>query len=94
MVQPVLTIGAILAAILIALSFVLIKATSKKSYVAYFPGFVVATAGIVFLVLATMAGKVDIMGAGFGGWGIASLFAAAIGLIITALTDSFANAKA
>ncbi|GAA0425132.1 MAG: hypothetical protein ACQEWU_07990 [Bacillota bacterium] len=94
MVQSVLTIGAILAVILVAISLVLLKATSKKSYTGYIPGFLLVIVGIVFLVLATLVEKVDIMGAGFGGWGIAALFASAIGLIITALTDSYANAKA
>ncbi len=94
MFQSVLTIGAILVVAVVAVSLILLKATSKESYTGYFPGILIGLAGLVFLMLASVIGKVEIMGAGLGGWGIASLFAAAIGLIITALTDTYANVKA
>ncbi|RFA36659.1 hypothetical protein CAI16_04555 [Virgibacillus dokdonensis] len=94
MFQSVLTIGAILVVAVIVLSLVLLKATSKDSYTGYFPGIGVGLAGLVFLMFAASIDKVEIMGAGLGGWGIASLFAAAIGLIITALADTYANVKA
>ncbi len=94
MFQSVLTIGAILAVAVVAVSLILLKATSKESYTGYFPGILIGLTGLVFLMLASVIGKVEIMGAGLGGWGIASLFAAAIGLIITALTDTYANVKA
>ncbi|HLR68301.1 hypothetical protein [Virgibacillus alimentarius] len=93
MIQSVLTIGAILTVASLVLSFILLKATPKEKFMSYIPGAVFFAAGLILLLFATF-GKVEIMGAGLGGWGIASLFAAAIGLIITAILDSFQNAKA
>jgi hypothetical protein len=94
MLQSVLTIGAILVVAVIVVSLILLKATPKESYVGYYPGILVGLAGLVFLTIAAAFGKIEIMGAGLGGWGIASLFSAAIGLIITALTDTYAHARA
>ncbi|WP_042222278.1 hypothetical protein [Oceanobacillus manasiensis] len=94
MVESVLTVGGITAAVLVAISLFISKAVSKDKHIGYFPSLIVALMGGVFVVLAALVGKVDIMGLGFGGWGIAFFFAAALGIIITAILDSYANAEA
>lgn len=91
MVQSVLTIGAVMTIILIALEYILLKASGKNPYLAYLPGFIVFPAGILLIVIATIAGKIEIMGAGLGGWGIACMFSAAISFIITAIIDSYTS---
>lgn len=88
MISATITIGGILTVISIILGFVLVKATPKTSYKSYIPSAIFFFGGLILLLFATLV-KVDILGAGFGGWGIASLFAAAIGFVVTATTDSF-----
>lgn len=88
MIGTVFTIGAILAVIAIILGVVLIKTTSKAAYTGYIPGAAFGAIGLIFLLIATLA-KVEFMGAGLGGWGIACLFAAAISFIITSTVDAF-----
>ncbi|APC49214.1 hypothetical protein [Virgibacillus halodenitrificans] len=94
MASSVIIIGAILAAIVIIVNLVVSKATSKEKFTGYFPSVIVALAGFAFLFMAPIVEKVDMMGAGYGGWGIACLFAAALGFIITSLVESYANVKA
>lgn len=94
MVESVITIGGITAAVLVAISLFFSKALSKNNYLGYVPSFLIALAGGVLVTLAAVAGKVDIMGLGYGGWGIAFLFAAATGLIVTSIIDSYANVEA
>ncbi len=89
MIQATLTIGAVLTVALLLVSIILVKVTPKKSYVTYFPGFIFFAAGLILLLFATLLDRIWIMGAGLGGWGIASLFAAAISLMVTAIFDSF-----
>lgn len=90
LVQSVITIGAVLTVLMILLGYVLLK-SSPTSYVPYYPGLAVFGVGIVLIVIATIAGKIVIMGAGLGGWGIACLFSSAIGLIITSILDAYAS---
>lgn len=89
MIQAVITYGAILTVALLIVSLILVKATPKKSYVAYFPGFIFFGIGLILLLFATIFDRIWIMDAGLGGWGIASLFAAAISLIISAVVDTY-----
>ena len=91
MVQSVVTIGAVMTVIMIALGYILLKASGKNPYLPYIPGMVVFAAGILLIVIATIAGKIEIMGAGLGGWGIACMFSAAIGMIITAIIDTYTS---
>lgn len=93
MFQSVLTIGIILVVISVVLSVVILKATPKEKYTGYIPCGLFFAAGLILLLFATY-GKVEVMGAGLGGWGIACLFASAIGFIITSIVDSNANATA
>lgn len=93
MFQTVLTIGIILTVIAIVLSVILLKATPKEKFTGYIPNMLFFAAGLVLLLFATY-NKVEIMGAGLGGWGIAFLFSAAIGFVITSIIDSFTNATA
>ncbi|PAV30945.1 hypothetical protein CIL05_04315 [Virgibacillus profundi] len=91
MIQSVFLIGAILTVAIVVINIVLLKASPKEKYTCYYPSFVFIIAGLLFLGLASLMDKVEVMGAGLGGWGIASLFAAAIGLIVTSILDSNAN---
>ena len=94
MIQSVFTIGIVLTVALLILSLILLKATPKEKYIGYFPAIISFAAGLILLLFATLLEKADIMGAGFGGWGIACLFASAVSLIITAVADSYQNAAA
>jgi len=87
-IESVFTIGGVLAVISIIAGLILIKATGKASYIGYVPGAIFFAGGLVLLLLASIMGKTEWMGAGLGGWGIASLFAAAIGFIITSTADA------
>lgn len=88
--------GAILTPALLIISLILVKVTSKKSYVAYFPGFLLFATGLIFLLIATLFDRIHLFGteAGFGGWGIACLFAAIISLVITAVVDTYRQPSA
>lgn len=94
MIQATLTIGVILTIGLLIVSLILVKATPKKSYVTYFPGFIFFAAGLILLLFATILDRIWIMGAGLGGWGIACLFAAAVSLIVTAVVDAYRQVEA
>lgn len=89
MIQATLTIGAVLTVALLIISFILVKATPKKSYATYFPGLIFFAAGLILLLFATILDRIWIMGAGLGGWGIACLFAAGISLMVTAIMDTY-----
>ena len=93
MIQSVFTIGIILIVVAVAVSLILLKAPPKEKYIGYAPNMLLGAAGLILLLVATY-GKIEVMGAGLGGWGIACLFASAIGFIVTAVVDSFANANA
>lgn len=89
MIQSVFTIGIILTAAILIVSFILVKVTPKTKYISYYPCIFLFGAGLILLLLATIVEKTEIMGAGFGGWGIACLFAASVGFIVTAILDTF-----
>ncbi|SET59750.1 hypothetical protein SAMN05216389_11651 [Oceanobacillus limi] len=93
LVQSVITIGAVLTALAILLGFILIKILRNATYIYYFPCLVLFGSGIVFLLAAMAVGKVDIMGAGLGGWGIATLFASGISFMVTTVNDVYARAE-
>ncbi|WP_156292023.1 hypothetical protein [Oceanobacillus salinisoli] len=88
MIESVLTIGGILAFIAFVVSLLLVKATPKDKYIAYLPGFLLAAAGLIFVLAASFV-NVEMMGAPLGGWGIACLFSAAISLIFTSIFDAY-----
>lgn len=89
MIQATLAIGAVLTVVLLIVGFILLKATPAKSYATYIPGFVFFGAGLILLLFATILDRIWIMGTGLGGWGIASLFAAAISLVVLAVFDAY-----
>lgn len=91
MIESVVMIGAVMTIIMILVGFLLLKASGKNPYLAYIPGMVVFPTGILLIVIATIAGKIEILGAGLGGWGIAFLFSSAIGFIITAIIDTYSS---
>lgn len=94
MIQSVFTVGIILTVVVLVLNLILTKVTPKEKYIGYFPSIASFAIGLILLLCATLIEKVEIMGAGLGGWGIACLFAAAIGFIVTSVVDSFQNATA
>ncbi|MFC2947329.1 hypothetical protein [Virgibacillus sediminis] len=94
MIQSVLTIGIILTAVLVILGLFLAKTLNKASMGGYYPGIFSAFTGLLLVLTSSILGRVDIMGAGLGGWGIAFMFAGAISLIITSIFDARANAEA
>ncbi|WP_249870320.1 hypothetical protein [Oceanobacillus saliphilus] len=94
MIQAVITIGAILTAIIVVANIILVKMSTKESYSPYYPNIFLVIVGLLLLGVASIAPKVDLLGAGFGGWGIAALFAAAIGFVITSILDAYRNVNA
>lgn len=94
MIQAVLTYGVILTVALLIVSLILVKVTPKKSYIAYFPGFIFFGLGLILLLFATILDRIWILEAGLGGWGIASLFAAGVSLMISAVADAYRQADA
>ncbi|MBY7144181.1 hypothetical protein KFZ56_14205 [Virgibacillus sp. NKC19-3] len=91
MIQSVFAIGGILTAVVILVSIFIANASKKESQVRYYPSTYLAVVGILLILMASIIGKVEMMGAGLGGWGIASLFAAAIGFVITSMMDAYAQ---
>ncbi|WLV24058.1 hypothetical protein QR721_10480 [Aciduricibacillus chroicocephali] len=91
MIESVFTIGGVLIVISIILGLIILKATPKSAYLAYAPGAILFAGGLVLLLLASIMEKTVIMGAGLGGWGMACLFAAAFGFIVTSTADAFAQ---
>lgn len=91
MIQAVFTIGIILTVAMIVLGVVLSKASLKGAYAVYYPFMALFAVGLILLLFATIIDKIVILGAGLGGWGIACLFAAAVGFVITAILDAYAQ---
>lgn len=91
MIQSVFTIGIILSVIMVIVSIVLSKVSFKGDYTEYYPFAALFGIGLILLMCTTVIDKVVIMGAGLGGWGIACLFASAIGFIISAILDAYAQ---
>ncbi|WP_405103504.1 hypothetical protein [Oceanobacillus sp. FSL H7-0719] len=93
MVQSVLLLGAVFTVLVLIINITLLK-VSKNSSACYYSSIFFVLVGLLLLAIASVAPKVDLLGAGFGGWGIASLFAAAIGFIITSVLDAYQSAEA
>lgn len=94
MIKSVIIIGLILTAVMVILGFVLTKASLSGNFTVYYPFLAVFGIGLILLLFATIIEKVTILGAGLGGWGIACLFAAAIGIVITSILDAYAQPEA
>lgn len=90
MIQAVFTIGIVLTVITVVLAFALTR-SPKQGFGLYVPFAALFFAGLLFLLFATILDKIVIMGAGLGGWGIACLFSAAIGFIVAAILDAYAQ---
>lgn len=89
MIQAVLMIGAVLTAAVLLVSVILVNISPRHSYIAYVPGFIFFGAGLILLLFATLFDRIWVMGVGLGGWGIASLFAATISMIVAAVIDAY-----
>lgn len=94
MIQSVFTIGIVLTVILVIVGFLLTRASLKGNYSVYYPFLAVFGIGLILLLFATIIEKIEIMGAGLGGWGIACLFSAAIALIVTSILDAYKSQEA
>lgn len=84
MVASVFIIGGIMLVITLVLNIIFLNVFSKSTYAPYYPSMVFSISGLVFLLVATYE-KIEVFGAGMGGWGIAFLFASAVGYIITSI---------
>ncbi|HLR03996.1 MAG TPA: hypothetical protein VK111_14725 [Virgibacillus sp.] len=93
MVQSVFLIGGVMAIITLVLNFIFLKVFSKSTYACYYPSMVFSVSGLVFLLVATFE-KIEVFGAGMGGWGIAFLFASALGYIVTAMLAMYETENA
>ncbi|MDY0405006.1 hypothetical protein P5G51_005960 [Virgibacillus sp. 179-BFC.A HS] len=89
MVGPVVAIGAVMLVILVLLGFALLKASAKAVYLAYFPLIVIFICGVIMVVMPKMTGKVEMLGAGLGGWGISFLFASVVAGLLTPILDVY-----
>ncbi|HEY4601993.1 MAG TPA: hypothetical protein VIG73_12060 [Cerasibacillus sp.] len=94
MVQSVLLIGAVMTIVLVLLGVGLLKASSRAKYLPYYPGMVIFASGVILATIPTIVGKVTILGAGLGGWGIAFMFSSSIGFILTSIIDAYKSAEA
>ncbi|RDW16947.1 hypothetical protein CWR48_15175 [Oceanobacillus arenosus] len=91
MIGSVFIVGGILTFAVVVINLILVKVTAADKSWSYIPSHILVAAGLIFLLVATFV-NVTFAGAPLGGWGIASLFAAAIGYVITAIMDTYTNA--
>ncbi|TMN21463.1 hypothetical protein FH966_00725 [Lentibacillus cibarius] len=92
MFNTALVFSASLLVVLMIINIVVSLAASNKSYTIYVPAGVLFVLGIILLSIST-GDRIEMMGLGFGGWGAASLFASAIGFIITSLVDTYNHSE-
>lgn len=92
MVPSVIMLGATMTLIALIINLSLLK-VNKKSYANYYASIFFSIVGLLLLAIASVVPKVDLLGSGFGGWGIAAMFASAISFMITGIVDAFANAE-
>lgn len=83
MAGSVVMLGIILAIIAVVVGIILVRSNS-----AYYVSFLLFVAGLTFVTIASMA-DLHFLGTPIGGWGIASLFAAGIGFVITSTVDAY-----
>ncbi len=89
MIESVFMIGIVMTVAAVILGFILTRVNFKATYAPYYPFFALFMVGLFLLLFATIIEKQVILGAGLGGWGIACLFASAIGFIVTAILDTY-----
>jgi hypothetical protein len=92
MIEAVILLGIVMTVITLVINLVLLK-VNRKSYACYYASIFFCFVGLLLLAIASVAPRVDLLGAGFGGWGIAALFAGAIGFMVTAIVDAYSNAE-
>lgn len=92
MVESVFMLWAVMTVIALVVNFVLLR-SNKKSYACYYASFFFFIVGLLLLAVASVVPKVDLLGAGFGGWGIASLFASGVSFMLTAIVDAYQNVE-
>ena len=90
MIGSVFTVGGILSAAVVIINLILLKVTASDKFISYLPSHISSAAGLILLLIATFVDE-SFAGAPLGGWGIAALFAGAIGYVITAIVDTYTN---
>ncbi|QKY70007.1 hypothetical protein [Lentibacillus sp. CBA3610] len=86
-----LVMGISLLVVIMIINIIITVASSNSGYGIYVPAVIAFVAGIVMVTISSFV-KIEMIGLGFGGWGGASLFAAAIGFIVTSLVETYRNA--
>ncbi|HLR62018.1 MAG TPA: hypothetical protein VK097_06225 [Lentibacillus sp.] len=86
-----LVMGISLLVAIMIVNIIVTLASSNEGYGIYIPIAVVFVAGIIMVTISSFA-KIEMIGLGFGGWGTASLFAAAVGGIVTSLVETYRHA--
>ncbi|SFE22649.1 hypothetical protein SAMN05216238_11094 [Lentibacillus persicus] len=83
-----LVMGISLLVIVMIINIIITVATPPGGYGIYIPAAAIAVVGGI-LVTISAAADIEMMGLGLGGWGGASLFAAALALIVTSIVESY-----
>lgn len=83
-----LLIGISLLVVIMIINIFITMGSSPGSYGIYIPTAIIFVAGTIMVTISSFA-TIEMIGLGFGGWGGASLFAAAIGAIVTSLVETF-----
>ncbi|MFD1362129.1 hypothetical protein ACFQ4A_10730 [Lentibacillus salinarum] len=83
--------GISLLVVIMIINMIVTLASSDSGYGIYIPAAVAFVAGILMVTISSFA-KIEMIGLGFGGWGGASLFASAIGFIVTSLVETYRHA--
>lgn len=91
MFSMTLTVGASILVILMIVNIILSKMHKSNAFTVYIPAAVVFGIGVIGIFIAAF-GRIEVLGLGLGGWGIACLFAAAIGVLVTSLVDVYTHA--
>ncbi|WP_382400367.1 hypothetical protein [Lentibacillus salinarum] len=86
-----LVMGISLLVVIMIINMIVTLASSDSGYGIYIPAAVAFVAGILMVTISSFA-KIEMIGLGFGGWGGASLFASAIGFIVTSLVETYRHA--
>ncbi len=92
MFSMTLTIGASALVILMIVNMILSKLHKSNTFTVYIPAAIVFGLGLVGVFIAVF-GNTEVLGLGFGGWGIGFLFAGAIGALVTSLVDVYTHAE-
>ncbi|WP_010532070.1 hypothetical protein [Lentibacillus jeotgali] len=83
-----LTISISILVVIMIANIIVSLASSNGGVGIFIPMAIVSVAGLIMVAISSFA-KIEMMGLGFGGWGGASLFAAALAGIATSLVETY-----